>query len=162
MNNGFCRISDGDAVRLKAVGKRTSRVLYSIFRMAFLIAVGYIVIYPMLYMIVSSLQSKYAFLNSSRIWIPSDLSIKENYKTAVLCLDYTTSLLSTLKNEITAGLIQVVSCAVAAYGFARFEFRGKRIKLALLFLTIIVPDMMLLIPRMINYSHLDFWVYWLW
>ena len=156
MNNGFCRISDGDAVRLKAVGKRTSRVFYSIFRMAFLIAVGYIVIYPMLYMIVSSLQSKYAFLNSSRIWIPSDLSIKENYKTAVLCLDYTTSLLSTLKNEITAGLIQVVSCAVAAYGFARFEFRGKRIKLALLFLTIIVPDMMLLIPRMINYSHLDF------
>lgn len=156
MNNGFCRISDGDAVRLKAVGKRTSRVLYSIFRMAFLIAVGYIVIYPMLYMIVSSLQSKYAFLNSSRIWIPSDLSIKENYKTAVLCLDYTTSLLSTLKNEIIAGLIQVVSCAVAAYGFARFEFRGKRIKLALLFLTIIVPDMMLLIPRMINYSHLDF------
>ena len=124
--------------------------------MAFLIAVGYIVIYPMLYMIVSSLQSKYAFLNSSRIWIPSDLSIKENYKTAVLCLDYTTSLLSTLKNEIIAGLIQVVSCAVAAYGFARFEFRGKRIKLALLFLTIIVPDMMLLIPRMINYSHLDF------
>ena len=124
--------------------------------MAFLIAVGYIVIYPMLYMIVSSLQSKYAFLNSSRIWIPSDLSIKENYKTAVLCLDYTTSLLSTLKNEIAAGLIQVVSCAVAAYGFARFEFRGKRIKLALLFLTIIVPDMMLLIPRMINYSHLDF------
>ena len=87
MNNGFCRISDGDAVRLKAVGKRTSRVLYSIFRMAFLIAVGYIVIYPMLYMIVSSLQSKYAFLNSSRIWIPSDLSFKENYKTAVLCLD---------------------------------------------------------------------------
>ena len=156
MDSYFRRLSGEDTARLKFIGKRASKVFKAIFRMAFLIAVGYIVIYPMLYMIVSSLQSKYAFLNSSRIWIPSDLSIKENYKTAVLCLDYTTSLLSTLKNEIAAGLIQVVSCAVAAYGFARFEFRGKRIKLALLFLTIIVPDMMLLIPRMINYSHLDF------
>lgn len=156
MNSDFCRLSGEDTARLKFIGKRAGKVLYAVFRMAFLIAVGYIVIYPMLHMIVSSMQSKYAFLNSSRVWIPSDLSIKENYKTAVLCLDYVTSLISTLKNEIVAGLIQVVSCAVAAYGFARFEFKGKKIKLALLFLTIIVPDMMLLIPRMINYSHLDF------
>lgn len=136
--------------------RRMGKLLFVIFRIAFLICVGYIVIYPLFHMLTTSIQSKYAFLNSTRIWIPNDLNIKGNYQTAILCLDYATSLISTFKNELIAALIQVGSCAIAAYGFARFEFKGKRLKLALLVLTIIVPDTMLLIPRMASYSHLDF------
>ena len=148
--------SEKDAAWLKRKGSRAGKVLFSVFRIAFLISVGFVVIYPLFYMLVTSIQGKYAFLNSTRIWIPSELDIVNNYKIAIECLDYGKALVSTLKNEIVAAFLQVVSCAVAAYGFARFEFRGKKIKMALLFMTIILPDMMLLIPRMANYSHLDF------
>lgn len=142
--------------RLKNAGRHSGKLLYSIFRVAFLICVGFVVIYPLFYMIATSLQSKYAFLNSTRIWIPNDFNVINNYKVAMQCLDYGKSLLSTFKNGVIPALIQVISCSVVAYGFARFEFKGKKLKTALLFLTIILPDMMLLIPRMTNYSNLDF------
>lgn len=135
--------------------KRARELIYSIFRFATLLSIGYIIIYPLFYMIVTSLQSKDAFLNSSRVWIPSDFDIAYNFKTAAHCLDYGRALLSTLKNEIVAAVIQIASCAVAAYGFARFDFKLKKPLMAILFLTILVPDMILLIPRMVNFSKLD-------
>lgn len=140
---------------LKKKGKNAGKLLYSVFRLAFLISVGFVVIYPLFYMIVTSLESNTAFLNSTRVWIPNNFDIVNNYKMAMKCLDFKNAAISTLKNEIVAAFLQVASCSVAAYGFARFEFKGKKIKTALLFLTIILPDMMLLIPRMANYSKLD-------
>ena len=138
-------------INVRTVGK----LAYSVFRLAFLISVGFVVIYPLFYMIITSLQSKYAFLNSTRVWIPSSFDIVNNYKMALSCLNYQSSLISTLKNGIVSALLQVASCSVVAYGFARFEFKGKRLKGFFLLLTIILPDMMLLIPRMANYSKLD-------
>lgn len=49
----------------------------------------------------------------------------------------------------------MAACAVTAYGFARFKFKGKTILLGVLFLTILVPDMLVIIPRMANYSKFD-------
>lgn len=49
-----------------------------------------------------------------------------------------------------------VSCAVIGYGFARFDFKGKKVLTGILFATILVPDMIMLIPRMVNYTNLDF------
>ncbi|MBR7133747.1 MAG: carbohydrate ABC transporter permease [Clostridia bacterium] len=149
-------ISEKTAVLLKSKSRKAGKWLYSLFRLAFLISVGFVVIYPLFYMIVTSLESNTAFLNSTRVWIPNELDIVNNYKMAMECLSFGKAIISTLKNQIVAALLQVVSCSVVAYGFARFEFKGKKIKTALLFLTIILPDMMLLIPRMVNYSKLDF------
>jgi len=142
--------------KLKRLEKSAYSWLFSLFRIIILLSVGFIIIYPLFYMIVVSLQSKYAFLNSTRVWIPTDFAIVKNYKVALDCLEYATSVLSTLKNEIVAAIIQVATCAVAAYGFARFDFRGKRIMTAILFMTILVPDMVLLIPKTVNFSQLDF------
>lgn len=157
MNDIFSEcISSARTQKIRRLGRKSYKWLYSVFRLVVLLSVGFIIIYPLFYMLVTSIQSRSAFLNSTRTWIPADLDIVNNYKVALDCLDYGKSILSTLKNEIVSAAIQIVSCAVAAYGFARFEFRGKKPMLAILFLTIVVPDMMLLIPRMVNYSHLDF------
>ena len=156
MNRFLNNLSSIDVSHLKNKSKYVGKWAYAIFRIAFLICVGFVVVYPLFYMVVTSLQSKYAFLNSTRVWIPSDFDVINNYKMAIACMDYSKSLVSTLINGVVPALIQVASCSVVAYGFARFEFKGKKIKTALLLLTIILPDMMLLIPRMANYSKLDF------
>lgn len=156
MKESIIKSSVVDKSKLKRGSKTALGLVYSLFRLIILLSIGFIIMYPLFYMIVTSFQSKYAFLNSTRVWIPSDTSIVKNYKVAIECLDYGKALLSTLKNEISSALLQVVSCAVAAYGFARFEFRGKRPMIFVLFLTILVPDMILIIPRMVNFSHLDF------
>lgn len=135
--------------------KKSMSILYSIFRLVILLSIGFIIIYPLIYTIVTSLQSKYAFLNSTRVWIPTEFAIAENYAAAFDAMEYMSSLWSTFKNELISAAIEIASCALVAYGLARFNFKMKNFYTAILFLTILVPEMMIIIPKMINYSHLD-------
>ncbi len=156
MKNIINTFSTLDSHKLHSLRKKSTSILYSLFRLIILLSIGFIIIYPLIYTIVMSLQSKYAFLNSTRVWIPTEFAIIENYTAAFTAMDYLKSLWSTFKNELISAAIEIASCAVVAYGLARFDFKLKKIYIAILFLTILVPEMMILIPRMLNYSHLDF------
>lgn len=127
----------------------------TVLRLLILLAIGYIIIYPLLYMIVTSLKSREAFYASARVWIPNMLDPVYSFATAIQATDYWNSLRSTFVFEIVAAFIEVISCSVAAYGFARFKFKGKGIFMAGLFLTILIPENMIIIPRMVNYSRMD-------
>ncbi len=151
--NSFSKTDDRNIRKLK---KKSLGILYSVFRLVILLSIGFIIIYPLIYTIVTSLQSKYAFLNSTRVWIPTEFAISENYRAAFDAMEYLQSFWSTFKNELISAGIEIMSCAIAAYGLARFDFKLKKLYTAILFLTILVPEMMIMIPRMLNYSHLDF------
>ncbi len=127
----------------------------SVLRLLILLAIGYIIIYPLFYMIMTSLKAREAFYASSRVWIPNILDPAYSYSMAIKATDFWNSLKSTVVHELFAAIIEVVSCAVAAYGFARFEFRWKKLFMAGLFLTILIPETMIMIPRMANYSRMD-------
>ena len=129
---------------------------YSLIRYALLVSIGFIILYPLFYMIITSLMSPMSFANSTRVWVPTAFNIQDNYDKALEALDYGRSFFYTIKVEILSAFLEVVSCAVIGYGFARFDFKGKKVFTAILFITILVPDMMVLIPRMVNYTNLDF------
>ncbi len=137
------------------IKKETPNIAMFIFRMVLLVSIGFVIIYPLIYMIVTSLVSRNGFFNSTRVWIPEAISPVFNYKTAMQLMDYGKSLWSTVRYEMISALIEVCACCVTAYGFARFKFKFKGLLIGVLFLTILVPDMMVLIPRMANYSNMD-------
>lgn len=156
MKNPLKNVSEADRLRALRYAKIGTGVVYSLIRYALLVSIGFIIIYPLLYMIVTSIMSPGTFNNSTRVWIPTEVTIQVNYSKAIEALNYFKSLLNTFKLEVVSALLEVASCAIVGYGFARFEFKGKKIFTAILFLTILVPDMMVLIPRMVNYANLDF------
>ena len=156
MKNPLKNITEADRLRALKYAKVGTSVLYSIFRYALLTAIGFIVIYPLLYMIITSITSPLAFLNATRVWIPTEFLIIDNYDKAIEALDYLNSFKNTIIYSVVSALIEVCTCAVIGYGFARFNFKGKKIFSAILFLTILIPDMMLIMPRMVNYANLDF------
>lgn len=149
-------ISEKDRLELQKKVKKGSKWLYSAFRLVILLSIGYIIIYPLFYMIVTSLVSGDAYRNSTRVWIPTAFNVVDNYVKGAGTLNYLSSLWNTFKTEIISAVFQICSCAIAGYGFARFNFKGKKLLTAILFLSILVPDMMVLIPRMVNFSKLDF------
>ena len=155
MQNFFNNISEPDRLRFKRYAKIGTSAAYSVIRYALLLSVGFIIIYPLFYMIVTSFTSGQAYENSTRVWIPSEFDIINNYKKALICLDYGKALFDTFKYQIISACLEIASCAVIGYGFARFDFKGKKIFFGILLLTILIPDMMLMIPRMVNYSKLD-------
>lgn len=141
------------------VSRKTLNVIKTaltvILRIMFLLAVGYIIIYPLLHMIVTSVKDEAAFYDSAKIWIPSAFNIKFNYSMAIDAIKYGQSLWSTFFNELIAAILEILSCSVVAYGFSRFKVKYKRFWVACLFLTILIPETMYVIPRMVNYSNLD-------
>ena len=54
-----------------------------------------------------------------------------------------------------SGLIEVATCAVTAYGFARFNFKEKNILFTVVILTIAVPATLLMIPQYCNFYNFD-------
>lgn len=156
MKNPFKNVSEADRLRALRYAKVGTGLVYSLFRYALLISIGFIIIYPLLYMIITSIMAPEAFNNSTRVWIPTNFNVKDNYAKTLEALDYVAGLWNTFRLEVVSALLEVVVCAVIGYGFARFDFKGKKMFTAILFLSILVPDMMVLIPRMVNYANLDF------
>ena len=94
-------------------------------------------------------------MNTSVTWIPT-AAFWQNYADAFFVMDYWKSLLNTLIVPVLSGLMEVVSCGVVAYAFARFKFPERKILYPLLLLTILVPVRMTFLPSFVNYRNFDF------
>lgn len=135
--------------------KRVMNTVSYVARLLFLIAISYIVLYPLLYMILSSITQEDAFISSRRIWLPDNVTF-DFYPKIMEIIDYPRALASTVKYGVVASFIEVCSCAVAAYGFSRFKFKFKKLFTGMLFFTILIPTAMIIIPLAVNYGNLDF------
>lgn len=138
----------------KRILKRTGSILVSALRWVFLIAVGYIALYPLFVMISNSLMTMEDVLDQSVVYIPKTVTF-DNFKTALDKLNFLTALKSTLLIPVLSGMIEVVTCAVTAYGFARFKFRENNILFGLVIATIAVPSTLLMIPQYTAFYNFD-------
>ena len=144
-----------DKIGFKRKVKGLKSVLYSIFRLIILLAVSYIIIYPLLYMLSSALKTASAFQDPGVLWIPKVLT-SANFKNAIEAMNFKNALFSTLRLEVVSAVIETAACAVTAYGLARFNFPGKKLITVMLVFLIVVPSQMLVIPMTVNFSQLDF------
>ena len=144
-----------DKIVFKRKVKGLKSVLYSIFRLIILLAVSYIIIYPLLYMLSSALKTASAFQDPGVLWIPKVLT-SANFKNAIEAMNFKNALFSTLRLEVVSAVIETAACAVTAYGLARFNFPGKKLITVMLVFLIVVPSQMLVIPMTVNFSQLDF------
>ena len=135
--------------------KSGGKILADIVRYLILIGFAYILFYPFIFMAVNSLKNASDWLDPTVEWIPKRFTFN-NYKVAGMVLDYTTSLISTFRNQIIAAFISFFSCALIGYGLARFDFAGKKILTAIMILCILIPDPMLMIASYKNFQQFDF------
>ena len=137
------------------IKKTLSSVGINAFRYLMLTVIGYIVIYPLIYMVSGSIKPLEALLDVRFIWVPRYISF-EYFKTAFEYLEFLPSLARTLSLQIFSAFIEVFVCSVIAYGFSRFEFRGKGIATAFLMLSLMVPLPMYSLSLSVNFRQLDF------
>lgn len=118
-----------------------------------LILFGFVYIYPMLYMLGYSLMSPTDVTNPMVNYLPTELYFK-NYQEASQVLRFGKTLLQTIYIAVLPAIFQTISCCLAAYGLARFEFKGKKIIFALIILTFIVPTQLTMMPQVLIYSSM--------
>ncbi|MBE6727173.1 MAG: carbohydrate ABC transporter permease [Ruminococcaceae bacterium] len=150
---------DGNLVRQKIPS-----IISSIARIAFLCIVGYIVLYPLLYMFVSAIKDRNALLDMEHIWVPVSYSFK-SFSDIYELMNFGSALKQTLLVQVLSALIEVFVCAFIAYGFARFKFKGKPIFTFLLILSLLIPIQMYSLSMSVNFRNLHIFstpfVYWL-
>ena len=120
---------------------------------ALLICIGFVYLYPVLYMISTSFMSRNDLLDTSVKWLPSKLYL-QNFIDAAKAMDYVSSF---EKGILIAGLptlCNVVICMMVGYGFARYEFKGKKILMGILIFSYILPRQITMIPTYVLYTKM--------
>ena len=130
-------------------------IIANIFRYIFFLSISYVIVYPFLFMLLNSIMSISDSYDVTVTWIPKSPTL-EHFANAWIVYDVGESLVRTLVYEIVTALIQFITCAIAAYGMARFKIKGRGLLSALMILNILVPSMMIIIPSYVQFSHLDF------
>ncbi len=120
---------------------------------ALLICIGFVYLYPMLYMISTSFMSRDDLLDTSVKWIPNHLYL-QNYVDAAKSMDFLMSFLKGILIAALPTLCNVGICMMVGYGFARYDFKGKKIMMGLLIFTYILPSQVTMIPTYVLYNNM--------
>ncbi len=129
-----------------------SKKIWPLFRALLLAGLCFVILYPLIYMISCAFRTPEDMKDPTVIWIPRHLTwniMKQTMK----AMKFPRTLWNTLILNIGCSLMQVISCALTGYGFARFQFKGKKILFAIVILMILVPDQIIAIPRYIEFRY---------
>nr|WP_307990687.1 carbohydrate ABC transporter permease [uncultured Niameybacter sp.] len=129
-------------------GVLTQAIIYLL-----LICIGFVYLYPLIYMFITSIMSLEDLLDASSKWIPSGVYIK-NYIDAFKVMNFKESVIDSFLIAFIPSICQVVICSFAGYGFARYNFRGKKILMAIMILTFVIPPQITMMPTYLLYSDL--------
>jgi len=131
--------------------------LTSIVRHTLLIALAALMLYPVIWMVVSSLRPNDEIFREPGIVFDSfEIS---NYTDGWNALQYPFNVYLWNSALIVVGCIvgNLVSCSMAAYAFARLEFTAKRLWFGIMLLSIMLPIHVIIVPQYILFSQLG-WV----
>ncbi len=133
----------------------SSRVLSALFKLFFFVGLGFVLLYPVLYLLSNAFKANIDAVDPTVVWIPKNYTLN-NFILAWNTMDATKVILDTLKMLVPSVILQTFVCFMVGYGFARFKFKEREILFVLLLFTIIVPVQTYVIPLYVNFRYFDF------
>jgi multiple sugar transport system permease protein len=127
---------------------------WSLYRFLFLVGVTYVILLPLLTQISSSFMQERDLYDNSVLFIPRHFTL-ENYRLVFRVMDYWQSLVSTLSFTVLVSLLQLASSTMVGYGLARFKAPGSGLLFALVILTLVVPQEVVLVPLYLNFRFFN-------
>ena len=122
-------------------------------------AVGLVMIYPLIWMVMSSFKPTNTIFQTAGSLIPETFTF-ENYINGwkgFAKVTFATFFKNSLFISVVATIGTVISSAIVAYGFARFKFKGKKLLFSAMLLSMMLPAQVLMIPQYLWYQKLN-WV----
>ena len=119
--------------------------VWPIFRFLILFGLCFVILYPLIFMLSTAFRPNEQMNDPSVVWLPKSFTL-DNIKQTWQVMKFDKTVLNTIKLNLIASVIQVCSTAITGYGFARFQFKGKKLLFAIVVLMIIVPPQITTIP----------------
>ncbi len=150
----FARDADSALSDLDRRRQRREKIGAGI-RYAFLCAVGLVMLYPLIWLIGASFKTNQEMFSSAWFW-PSNPTVQGYIDGWETSTPYTFGhfFLNSLWIVIPKVIGTAISSTLVAYGFARFDFPGKKILFAILIATLLLPDVVTRIPQYLLFREL--------
>ncbi len=110
---------------------------------------------PFAWMISTSFKAENEIFTVPISWIPSQINF-DNYSRALKVVPIFKCMLNTLIIAIPKILGEVFVSALVAFGFARFEFKGRNVLFMVMLATMMLPYEVTMIPTFMIWSKLGF------
>ncbi|CDA68780.1 MAG: carbohydrate ABC transporter permease [Lachnospiraceae bacterium] len=110
---------------------------------------------PFAWMISTSFKAENEIFTVPISWIPSQINF-DNYSRALEVVPIFKCMLNTLIIAIPKILGEVFVSALVAFGFARFEFKGRNVLFMVMLATMMLPYEVTMIPTFMIWSKLGF------
>jgi len=125
---------------------------------AFLIvlASAIVFIFPVYWMLITSLKSDPEVFHFPTIWWPAQLRW-DNYPDALSTFPFLGYAVNTLRIAIPVVIGTTVSSSLVAYGFSRLRWRGREVVFYLVLATLMIPSWVTLVPLYILFNRIG-WV----
>mgnify|MGYP000815755421 FL=1 len=134
--------------------RETKRKISTFLRYFVLIAVGFVMVYPLIWMVGATFKTNNEIFSSVG-FIPKNPTL-DGYKNAMKSyggdIDLVKAMINTYSIVIPKVVFTIISATITAYGFARFEFKGKGILFAVLMSTLFLPQVVLNVPQYIMFN----------
>ena len=131
-------------------GKESSR-LGKLMNYFILTGMGFVFLYPLLYMLSVSLMDTEDLVDATVTWIPTHLSF-DSFLKAVKTLDFWSGLRDSLIMTVIPAGLQTFTLALAGYGLARYRVPGKKFWMALAVFIFLIPVQVTMIPRFLLFN----------
>src|SRR5690554_6010325 len=105
----------------RIVSKRLKTCSWAVLRALLILGISYIIIHPLLSKISTS------FMSESDLWdptvriFPRRLALR-NYQLVIGLMNYYRALVNSLSLTFAVSLLQVATCTLVGYGFARLQY----------------------------------------
>ena len=147
------------STKLTVVGARqltpTQRKIVSVLTHAALLGVSVLMLYPLLWMLAASFRPENEIFTSASIW-PSSWSIDAYIRGwNGLRTSFSTFYINSFIISGLSVIGNVMACSMAAYAFARLNFKFKNFWFAMMLMTLMLPYQVTLIPQYVLFRAVD-------
>lgn len=135
-------------LNLNGLGK----LLWIIIRFVIIVGIAYMILYPFFVKVVVAFSSTEDIVDNTVMYIPRQGSTYF-IERAILNMNYWESFINTALLSLIVAVFQLFVAAVAGYGFARFNFKGKNLLFVVVLLTLMIPAQTIQLPLFVRFSH---------
>lgn len=119
-----------------------------------LLGLCFLILQPLFNKIAISFMDEQDLYDSTVVTVPRHFTL-ENYRVALELMDYGSSFVTTFALAVAVAVLQVVSCLLVGYGFARYEFPLKRFWFFMVLVVIVVPSQTYISALLLNFRYFD-------
>ena len=138
----------------QALTNSVTAFLSGLFRAVIIIGICYMILAPVFGIIANSFFSNKDAYNPMVYLLPQEPTL-ERYEMAINILEYGPTMLRSMLYSLTLMLLQIFTCSMVGYGFARFNFPFKGLLFGCVVVMIVIPTHTIMLPLYMTFKTFD-------